>query len=84
MAVSAPPKCADLSVEELYRAIRQYNDGKAAPPDEALAGRFPQRLIMAKLRKLEQHNLVNYGVSLRCCWLIEDHPDWENDYDDGS
>lgn len=42
-------------------------------PDIALAHKYPVKVIMAKMQKLVDRGILNYGVSLRTAWVEADH-----------
>lgn len=66
--------------DEFHRAIRlrsalgkfQFLDSAilypAPTPDVALAGKYPVKVILAKMKKLHRAGLIEYGVSLRTAW----------------
>jgi len=41
-------------------------------PEIALAHKYPAKLILAKMRKLCDKGLLDYGVSLRTAWVVEE------------
>lgn len=42
----------------------------ALTPDEALADRWPPKLILAKMANMHRRGLIEYGVSLRTAWRV--------------
>lgn len=69
----------DLSERDVLDAIVRRAESRARGeqlgfPDQLLADRFPVKIIMAKLDKLDRRGVLDYGVSLRSAW-IED-VDW--------
>lgn len=65
------PKRADISDEEILEACRLFHAGLAPTPDEALADKYPVKVIMAKMAQLCRKGLIDYGVSLRTAWPVE-------------
>ena len=40
-------------------------------PDVALAGKYPEKLILRKMEVLDDRGFLEYGVSLRTAWLTD-------------
>ena len=40
-------------------------------PDEALAHKYPVKVILARMKQLVKQNILDYGVSLRTAWVVE-------------
>ncbi len=65
-------KTSDISDAEILQACRDFHAGAADTPDVALAGKYPAKLILSKMRRLHDRGLIEYGVSLRTAWVVAD------------
>ena len=45
--------------------------GKEPPYSQLMARGFPEKVVYAKLAKLERRGFIEYGVSLRTGWLTD-------------
>ena len=62
-------KTSDIPNSEIIEAVRLFHAGKGETPDIALAHKYPAKLILAKMQKMVDKGLLNYGVSLRTAWI---------------
>jgi len=69
--MSRRPKCSYIPEALILRLSKEFHDrGPGHPtPDVGLADRFPAKVVLAKMDKLLDKGLVDYGVSLRTSWL---------------
>jgi hypothetical protein len=71
------PQCKDIPDEVILKACDDFfaamrGDARIAQtPDEALADRWPPKLILAKMESMVRRGLLEYGVSLRTAWRKE-------------
>lgn len=68
------PTAADIPDRVLLEAVRAFHDrtrgrSEMRTPDEALADRWPAKVVLAKMRKLADKGYIDCGVSLRTAWL---------------
>lgn len=61
----------DIDELELLRYIRdrQKNFDMPNPAEAWVSKGFPEKVIYSKLKKLLDRGLIDYGVSVRQCWL---------------
>lgn len=70
-------KRSDVAEIDVLRAVAAFHralgrgDFKHPTPDEALADRYPVKLILARMRQLDREGLIDYGVSLRTGFLTD-------------
>lgn len=62
-------KAAHITDEEILAACDAFHKEGAPTPEIALAGKYPPKLILAKMRKLADQDKIDYGVSLRTAWV---------------
>jgi hypothetical protein len=62
-------KCSDIPDDEIIAACNAFHAGSGKTPDEALAHKYPVKVILAKMDKLVKRGLLDYGVSLRTAWV---------------
>lgn len=67
-------KRSDIPEAEIIEACRASRARTAKTPDIALAGKYPQKLILAKMAQLVEQGKLDYGVSLRTAWPTEKAP----------
>jgi hypothetical protein len=65
-------KTSDIPDQEIIDACNAFHnsdpiDGQT--PDEALAHKYPVKVIMNKMAKMVRQGILNYGVSLRTAWV---------------
>lgn len=65
------PKRSDIDTREILQACQRFKDRLADTPDVVLKGRYPVKVIMAKLARLREQGYLDYGVSLRTAWLTD-------------
>jgi hypothetical protein len=65
-------KCSDIPDAEIIEAVRAFQRGEADTPDAALAGKYPPNVVLAKMQKLSDRGVLDYGVSLRTAWVVAD------------
>jgi hypothetical protein len=68
------PKCSDIPEALILRLCKEFHEKgpRLAPtPDVALADRFPSKVVLAKMNKLHDRGLIEYGVSLRTAWVTD-------------
>lgn len=66
-------KCSDIPEVEIVEACRAFHRQETTQtPDEALAHKYPVKVIMAKMQKMSDKGILNYGVSLRTAWVEEE------------
>lgn len=65
-------KRSDIPDDEIIEACRAFRRREARTPEEALAHKYPPKLILAKMRHLVYRGVLDYGVSLRTAWVVED------------
>jgi hypothetical protein len=58
--------------EEIIQACRDFHAGRAPTPDIVLAGKYPVKVIMARMQQMVEEGILNYGVSLQTAWVRED------------
>lgn len=71
--------CKDLSVHRLLEAIVEGKEQDKFPY-EILENEFPPKVVMSKMEKLSHKDILDYGVSLRTAWPVQEylekhHPD---------
>lgn len=66
-------QCKDIPVEEILEACRAFHQskGRGPTPDQALAAKYPVKVILAKMQQMVTKGLLDYGVSLRTAWVVE-------------
>lgn len=67
-------KASDIDDDELltYIKLRELHRFELPNPVEAWSAKgFPEKVVYAKLAKFEDRGLIEYGVSIRQCWLTE-------------
>jgi hypothetical protein len=62
-------KCSDIKGDEIISASNAFHAGSDKTPDESLAHKYPVKVILAKMNKLVNRGLLDYGVSLRTAWV---------------
>lgn len=62
-------KASDISEEEIFAACDAFHNEGAPTPDIALADKYPPKVILAKMQKLDKQGKLDYGVSLRTAWV---------------
>ncbi|KKL78334.1 hypothetical protein LCGC14_2025870 [marine sediment metagenome] len=68
-------KRADVPEDEVIAACRAFHAGCGETPDVALAARYPAKVVLAKMKQLEEQGKLDYGVSLRTAWPTADEAD---------
>ncbi len=64
------PKRSDIADEMIFQCIRDRQAGLHRMfPDEVLADRFPQKVVLAKIQQMVDRGKLGYGVSLRSSWI---------------
>lgn len=60
-----------IDERELLEYIQaRWKNWEMPNPVEAWVGKgFPEKVVYAKLAKFEKRKLIEYGVSVRQCWL---------------
>ena len=61
-------KRSDIPDKEILAACDAFHSGQAATPDEALAEKYPPKIILAKMAQMEVRGDIESGVSLRTAW----------------
>jgi hypothetical protein len=60
------PKCSDIPDSTILEACRAFHEGMTDDtPDESLADRWPVKVILAKMERMEARGLLECGVSIR-------------------
>lgn len=62
-------KCSDIPDQEIIAACNAFHQGNGPTPDEALASKYPAKVILAKMDKMAARGILNYGTSLRTAWV---------------
>ena len=65
----AKMKAADIPEREMLEAFHEWQTTWREPAHKRFLGRFPEKVIYAKMAKLDRRGLIEYGVSLRTGWL---------------
>jgi hypothetical protein len=67
-------KRSDISTEEMIEAVRQYWQSPMVNPfpTDALADKYPPKVVEAKMQQLVDQGILDYGVSLRTAWVVAD------------
>lgn len=66
-----------ISDLEILEAVQAFNEANrrdwrtSVTPEVALAGKYPEKLILRKMEVLDQRGFLDYGVSLRTAWLTD-------------
>jgi hypothetical protein len=63
----------DIPDAEILDAVRAFHSGGGPTPEVALAAKYPPKLVLAKMQRLVDRGVLNYGVSLHGAW-IENEP----------
>lgn len=56
---------------EIIAACRSFHSEQAPTPEIALAEKYPEKVILAKMERMVGRGLLDYGVSLRTAWVVE-------------
>ena len=65
-------KCSDISEQEILEACREFHAKETRlTPDVALCHKYPVKVILAKMQKMVDKGLLEYGVSLRTSWPVK-------------
>jgi hypothetical protein len=60
----------DVDQAEIIAACNDFHAGVTTEtPDEALAHKYPRKLILAKMAKMAAQGVLECGVSLRTAWV---------------
>lgn len=64
-------QCKHISEQEIIDACNAFhrNVYKNPTPDEALAHKYPAKVILAKMARMVDRGILDYGVSLRTAWV---------------
>lgn len=65
-------KRSDITDAEILAACRAFHEQHAPTPDIALADKYPAKVIMAKMEQMAKRGLIEYGVSLRTAWVVDE------------
>jgi hypothetical protein len=60
-----------LPDDEVLRAVGEYQAGRGDTADVALSGRYPVKVILAKMKQMVRRGVLQCGVSLRTAWVRE-------------
>lgn len=60
----------DVPESEILQACRDFHAGRGPTPEKSLAHKYPPKLILKKMEKMADANLIEYGVSLRTAWVV--------------
>ncbi len=63
-----------VSEDEIIAACRAFARREGPTPDEALAHKYPRKVILARMRRMVDRGVLNYGVSLRTAFVVADRP----------
>ena len=63
-------KSADIPEADIFAACDAFHNEGAPTPDIALADKYPQKVILAKMQKMENRGKLESGVSLRTAWVV--------------
>lgn len=70
-------KTSDISDREILEAVEAFHASTfGQTPDEALAAKYPVKVIMSKMNKMDTRGLIDYGVSLRGAWITDKGRDY--------
>ena len=61
----------DIPDKLILFACQQYHRGVAPTPEIALNGLYPAKLILSKMERLVEQDMIEYGVSLRTAWVTQ-------------
>lgn len=67
-------KCSDIPEQEIIDACNNFHKGLGPPADEALKDKYREKVILAKMDKMERKGILEYGVSLGTSWVKEENP----------
>ena len=63
-------QCKHILEQEIIDACNAFHNKLTnLTPDESLANKYPVAVIMAKMQKMSDKGILNYGVSLRTAWV---------------
>lgn len=69
-------KVSDITDEEIFAACDAFHQRNASTPEAALSGKYPAKVVLAKMEKMANQGKFDYGVSLRTAWVVrKDNPD---------
>lgn len=63
-------KCSDIPEDEIIAACIECHKG-GPTPDISLEHKYPVKVILAKMQKMVDKGILDYGVSLRTAWVVE-------------
>lgn len=63
-------KRSDIPAAAIFAACDAYHRGEAATPEQALADKYPPKLVLARMAQLVKRGDLNYRVSLRTAWVV--------------
>lgn len=64
-------KRTDIPEEEIFAAVDAFHaDLTRATPEEALAHKYPPKLILARMKQMVDEGKLDYGVSLRTAFRV--------------
>ena len=63
-------KSSDIADVDVIRAAQAWKEGGVGVFD-ALASRYPAKVVRAKLLRLERRGLLDYGVAIEHAWPTE-------------
>lgn len=59
----------NISDQEIIDACNNFHNHCGDTPDKALANKYPEKVILSKMAKMEKKGILEYGVSLRTSWV---------------
>ena len=65
----------DIPEQEIIEACEKFHRGEGETPDIALAEKYPEKVVLAKMGKMCDRGILEYGVSLRTAWVINNLAD---------
>jgi len=61
-------KRSDITEQEIIDACDRFHSGDAETPEQVLP--YPPKVILAKMERMVDKGILEYGVSLRTAWVV--------------
>ena len=65
------------AVDAFSNALERHDYSNLRTPEVALAGKYPEKLVFARMQQLVDANVLEVGTSLRTAWVIRYGTGWE-------
>lgn len=62
---------ADIPERMILEAVEDFRLGKSQLTPERQLAQFPVKVVMQRMSRLADRDMIEYGVSLRTAWLTD-------------